>query len=484
MHDNNTATSIDIVNSTANGILSMGRNTVVLRSTFRSCGTCILFNNSGGFVDDSKFYDSYYGVYSVGNDSRIKSSEFWNMDYAAYMIGNNSMFSESNIYNVSSDALYFEGGTVKVFENAIDYTYNGIVYHYNKTYDVNSSVHINFTRIWHNFGHGMLLNSSNTQVYNGSIYNSTTGLEIPRKNASFIIDNTYFDYCTDYGIIVNAENATLTRNSIQNSGTGIHLGGRNQTAGHNTLNNCTMGINITSNFTRVYNNLLKGNNWSFSPIGHLTNLSFENNSLIRNSNGTLRFNGTVFTLIKNNTINENFEGLILNNTQNISVSWNSFFKNGFGIFSNHTINMTVDNNTFTDTGIGLEMNDSLFNIISDCTSNSNVLAMDLNNINNTIFQNNEMNGNKYGVNIAGFNTTIIGNTFFNTEYDLNLTGNNRSTTKVYHNNFYTSIIAAENASLWGLGYPLGGNYYHFSNRTDNNCTSPIELITTAPNGRM
>jgi hypothetical protein len=72
--------------------------------------------------------------------------------------------------------------------------------------------------------------------------------------------------------------------------------------------------------------------------------------------------------------------------------------------------------------------------------------------------------------LSGVNTIIAGNTFNNTASDLNLTGNERTSTTIYHNNFYTGIIAPENASGWGLGYPGGGNYYDYSNHTDLNGT--------------
>lgn len=510
----NSVEGIVIEDSSSAGIISYGEYNIFDGTTIRDSNIGIILTNKSGFVYSGKFFNTNIGVYSSGNDTYIRSSEFTDVGIAAYLTGNNSIVSESKIYNATDTALLLKGTVSAVLETEIDFSGNGIVYYGNRTGPFPSSIFVNFTRIWDTTGYSLYLNGSEIIVLNGSVHNSRIGFFVPPGNSTVWINDTYFDYCSEVGIDVQTANATISNETVAFSGTGIRLGGNGSKAILNTVNNCTYGMNITGNGTFVIDNIVKSNNWSFSPIVNLSDLKFEKNIVILNINGTLSFKGTNNSFVINNMFGINREGISFEGVNNTFFNGNTISLSDWGIHINGSANTRLVNNTVTKNGFGLRINRSVNLIISGNTisgnynnsiingtvnttiidneflSNTGLLFLNgiintnlsgneflsntgllrLNGTNRTMIYDNRLLYNDNGLYLSGINTTIVGNTFNNTGFDLNLSYNDRNSTSVYHNNFYGNIIEPRNASVWGLGYPDGGNYYHNSGLVDRNST--------------
>ncbi|UCH89804.1 MAG: right-handed parallel beta-helix repeat-containing protein, partial [Thermoplasmata archaeon] len=501
---NNTVSSVVIINSIKVGILAEENNTIVTNSVFRDAYYSIRFNNSFGMAYNCKFYDSDYGIYSIGNNTRVITCNFLNMTVAVHVEGNNTKLLDCKIYNVDQNAVYIKGPVAKVYESEIDYAVNGIVFEDIPINKFNTSIEANFTRIWHTSGNALKLNASIIRIKNNSIHDTTTGIMLPRTQADVVVNNTYIDYCTAEAVNIFANNATVSYSTISFSRIGINFLGNNSTSANNKINNCSLGINITKNHTQVLQTIMKGNNWSFVPIIDMNNLTFKNNTFVQNQQRIFYLDRTDSIVIYNNSFISTDDGLRLYNTRNTeiilnlfpgivgmhifdninytNITENIFTNNDKGLFFNDTDNTNILNNTMTNNIFGVILNHSKRIILANNTFTSNNYGMNLNDTKYVGIHDNNLFSNNNGLLLAGYYTTIRGNTFDNIIYDLNLTGNNRTTTSVYHNNFYNEIIEFKNASKWTLGYPDGGNYYDYSNLIDLNCTEGQNV--TGPDGLM
>jgi hypothetical protein len=183
-------------------------------------------------------------------------------------------------------------------------------------------------------------------------------------------------------------------------------------------------------------------------------------TILQAKNSTVRLNGTINATLLNNTFNSNSYSLWLKGTENTTVAFNRFISSGPGMELNSAVRTRFGNNTITGYTSGVFLNNTTSSFIT----------------------NNSFLSNGFGLRLAGFDTTLEGNTFNNIGIDLNLTGNNRTSTKVIHNNFYTGIIEPVNASVWTLGYPAGGNYYDWSGLVDLNGSEGQNI--SGPDGLM
>jgi len=276
-----------------------------------------------------------------------------------------------------------------------------------------------------------------------------------------------------YGIyLLNASRNTISGNTLTYNSWAIYLieASQNTIIGNNITNN-DIGINIMSSSNNILRNNVLNNNHNLAVYGSEPS-HFDNDIDVSNIvNGKKPYYLiSESNLIINPTTFPDVGYLALVNCQNITVHDLELTNNGHGIILAYTTGSTITQNSLTENynGLGLFASSGNFivgNYIANnyrgiqLSNSSNSNSMSTNNITDNTdgiflfdsFQNsivvNNITNNNIGIGLKESSYNMIrGNYFISNEkqvYDVSMAD--------------PSVTASMN--IWGVGYPLGGNYW-------------------------
>jgi len=278
-------------------------------------------------------------------------------------------------------------------------------------------------------GTAINITAKNVVVTNFTIENSGSswpncGIYMGRvsgcKISNNIIKNNW------YGIwLKDSTNNILSNNTITNNQYGIWI----ETSPNNTLTNNSLNLNQYNlgvwglTLTQFIQNIDTSNYINGKPTHYLVN---QQNLQVPTDAGYVALINCTKIAVKNLTITNNGQGILIAYTQNSSIANNNLINNWVGIELYNSYNNTLSNNSISNNQYGTWLFYSTSNIFRD---------------------NNVTDNQQRGI-------------------ELFYSSNN----KIYHNNFnntqQTTIL--ESTSTWDNGYPSGGNYWSDYTGVDNN----------------
>jgi parallel beta-helix repeat protein len=420
-----------------------------------------------------------------------------------------------------------------------------------------SNVTIKNTNI-KDFYHGIHLNAiSHSILFENNITNNgvfgvwLTGSSDNKIYRNDITNNGYIGIILGSGpynglIFGSSSDNVIQGNDIRYNGQGILL--------ENSSNNTVIGNNVSSNWeginvvissnNTISGNILNGNNYNFGvygsrlsdfmhivdvsnlvdgkPIYYLinqknlvisskiheqigflalinsVNVTVEGMTLINNIQGLL-LGFTNASIIVNNTVTNNSDGIWTVSSSNNNISLNHITENSnYGIHIEYSLNNLVNGNNITDNGEGIQLHWSSNHTISgnniainnfygigfDTSSNNNLIGNNITNnsdgiwfgssSNNRIFRNNITKNNQYGIMIGSGMSRALNNEVFENNISSNGLGIRLYYSRkdhIVHNNFVKNQQSASTQgsydNLWDDSYPSGGNYWSDYNGTDS-----------------
>jgi parallel beta-helix repeat protein len=208
---------------------------------------------------------------------------------------------------------------------------------------------------------------------------------------------------------------------------------------------------------------------------------------IRNSGGEYPNSGiylyyTDYVTLSGNTITDNFYGLYLKGSHDITISENLISGNTIlGINLDHTENNQISSNNISNSQLGIDQDRShginIFNnIITSITDDGISMYKSTNSISGNLFSYCNV-----GVDLwYSSDNTIFSNTFTNCGNGLHLYDSSENI--IYHNNFISNtqhVVISYCTNLWDNGYPSGGNYWdNHPNPHDNYCGENQDIPCT------
>jgi len=232
--------------------------------------------------------------------------------------------------------------------------------------------------------------------------------------------NTILD-SADFGVeFENSDNSTVTNNTISNSSIAIgNLGGENNTVSDNKISNSKKdAVKIEEGGSNIIcNNSITSNTEDGIHLLRTPNNRILNNSLTSNAGAGIKLEGSSGNNISHNTASNNSVGINCTNSGENSIIDNNVTLNQVGIsLSSCTMNNMISRNVVANNekGIIIENSDSITISSNDVTSNKNLGISIQNSSYNTIFNNTVTWNNATGIrvlrvrynNISGNNITL------------------------------------------------------------------------------
>ena len=260
----------------------------------------------------------------------------------------------------------------------------------------------------------------------------------------------------EFGIFLwESSNNSISGNTLTNNGGGIYLWQSSKnTLSSNVMNDNNHNFGVAGGELHHYlhnvdiSNLVDGN-----PVYYWVN---QHGAEIPLDAGYVALVNSTEITVKDLTLTNNREGLLLVATQNSHIVNNTLTNNGYGIvLCQSSSNSISGNNITTNNYYGISLTNSP---------------------SNSIFGNSITANNLHGIHLefsSSYNS-ISGNNIKNNFIGIFLT--EPSNNSVYHNNFMYNLghvnipISGYNISYanWDDGYPSGGNYWSDYDGTDTN----------------
>jgi parallel beta-helix repeat protein len=387
-----------------------------------------------------------------------------------------------------------------------------------------------------NNGHGIWMTQSTNAILNGNrILDNADGVLIYYSNNTLLLENVIFSNegnaiylggCANTSIfgcqifssgetavrIIYSTGNNLTENNISSEGfDGVYL---QQSSGNfvyfnnvsdcgralafywcvsniisaNTLMRNGLGIVLSSSDAKVFGNDVSGNGYGVF-VNNSTGVEVRENNVVGNGDG-LHFKDCFGNYVFNNTLSFNAGfGLVLNSSDNCSVSGNSFLRNSVGLCLEFAEGNVVANNSFYENDYGVfvkkSSNDSIvFNRLfandvgAALFSCVNVTVLYNEFVDNNVgfvfnmsiangFYNNVLDRNKDGVRVvSSFNNTCMFNVVSSNVgfgvYVLNSSFN----VFLYNSFFNNSLVGSFNSSnFWDDG--VEGNFWGYEGFVDD-----------------
>jgi len=283
----------------------------------------------------------------------------------------------------------------------------------------------------------------------------------------------------EFGIFLwESSNNSISGNTLTNNGGGIYLWQSSKnTLSSNVMNDNNHNFGVAGGELHHYlhnvdiSNLVDGN-----PVYYWVN---QHGAEIPLDAGYVALVNSTEITVKDLTLTNNREGLLLVTTQNSHIVNNTLTNNGYGIvLCQSSSNSISGNNITTNNYYGISLTNSPSNSIfgnSITANNLHGIHLEFSSSYNSISGNNIKN-NDYGIfswASSSYNS-ISGNNIKNNFIGIFLT--EPSNNSVYHNNFMYNLghvnipISGYNISYanWDDGYPSGGNYWSDYDGTDTN----------------
>ncbi|MEM3728576.1 MAG: NosD domain-containing protein [Candidatus Bathyarchaeia archaeon] len=276
----------------------------------------------------------------------------------------------------------------------------------------------------------------------------------------------------------NSENNEIYGNTIRDNIYGIMLSSssKNNMIYDNDLINCGVFIDDS------YENEITDNRVNYKPLVYLKNIS---DILVKNAGQVILIKcnrihveglnlcnvtpgiyllQTNNSIIKKNTLNNNFYGIILDRSCGNTVVNNFILdQRWIGIYLVNSDRNEILKNEVTRAYYGIRLIDCSSNIISENIVSEitpfDGICVAGNCFFNNISDNTVMNCG-VGINIASDMGTISRNIFLNNDYGIIIY--NAVANRIYHNKFINNSVQAEtgqSSNDWDNGYPSGGNYW-------------------------
>jgi len=297
------------------------------------------------------------------------------------------------------------------------------------------------------------------------------GIDLSYRN-NVTIKNTKIGF-TFYAIyLLNASSNTISGNILTYNGYGVYLieASQNAIIGNNITDN-EVGIDIGSSSNNILRNNNLNNNHNLAVYGsepsHFVN-DVDDSNIVNGKKAYYLISES--NLIINPSTFPDAGYLALVNCRNITVHNLELTNNGHGIILAYTTESTITQNHMTDNynGIGLFASSGNFIITNNIANNYRGIQFS-----------NASNTNSISTNIITNNTDgiFLFNSFQNTIARNNITNNKigiglkESSYNMIRSNYFVSnekqvydvsiddpsVTASMN--IWGVGYPLGGNYW-------------------------
>ena len=298
------------------------------------------------------------------------------------------------------------------------------------------------------------------------------GIDLSYRN-NVTIKNAQIGFAFYAIYLWNASSNTISGNTLTYNGYGVYLLGASQNAiiGNNITNN-EVGIDIRSSSNNILRNNNLDNNHNLAVYGsepsHFVN-DVDDSNIVNGKKPYYLISES--DLVINPSTFPDLGFLALVNCRNITVHNLELAKNGHGIILAFTTESTITQNDMTDNYNGIGLFSSSGNFIVTNNIIDNYRGIQLSNASNTnSISTNNITDNTDGIflfdssqnviavnNIA--NNKEIGIGFKQSSYNM-LRGNYFISNKkqVYDVSMDDPSVTAS-MNIWGVGYPLGGNYW-------------------------
>ncbi|MBI5332401.1 MAG: right-handed parallel beta-helix repeat-containing protein [Candidatus Aenigmarchaeota archaeon] len=436
-----------------------GNNTIANNSIFNNnySGINLQHNASTNTIRNNIVYSSSNGIYSsemssynVFDKNTIYNNTQWGI--ILFNSSNYAVISNNTIYKNSQDGIILMLSSWGNITNNTIYnnTWRGIV-SFNES--VNNRI-INNT-VYNNSQYGIYawLNSTNTTIQNNSVYENTDyGIAIQGSMYSIVSRNVVYQNVIGL-YLYETYNNSLTQNRIYNSSTpGISVvsSHQNNITENNVYNNSQYGIYITGSYgLNVSNNTIAQNQiadlrldaasaahcnniiTNNTALGNKTILFYNNTVFIANLSNTAEIilcnadNSVVTNITMSDTDNISSNGLLILQTENLSI-YNISLSNVYaGVYLYSSVNNSISYANMTDVYIGVYL------------SVSNNLSLSWNNLTNL----------SYGIYLSNSDAF-----FANTNY---------------MNNISVNEIYLANGTLATGAYNISTNYLDFGISASN-----------------
>ena len=354
------------------------------------------------------------------------------------------------------------------------------------------------------FNHGIYLDGSSGNTISG---NDITGPISGGYPAGFWVWNSSNNNISgnkitahnEYGILFQlSNNNTISGNTLTNNRVGIRLShSSNNVLRNNQMNgnneNFGIGYSSLSEFIQDIDtsNTVEGkpiyywinehdktvpSDAGFVALGNCTNITVQNLKITNNNDGMLLY-FTTDSVIANNNVENNGNGISVRSSQNINVTGNKVTGNrysGITVGGSNKVFITenyIAKSGFVIHGVGISLSGSTRVLVSgnNITAN-NAAGVELISSNENDVSNNYIANNQYaGINLIDCHENrIIGNTLIeNNGWGIRLSGAENNT--FYHNNLINNKVAeglqVSNPWFWGRPEPnawdngVEGNYW-------------------------
>jgi len=441
-----------------------------------------------------------------------------------FIIRNCTLYNASSLYgiyyrNAGVDLYNCSNATVtncSIYDNGVVNMYvdDGTI-----TYPRNIKVHNNtFTEgyniFWVSFGGVISNNQFNGSLPTGHMREAVRvfggGGQLRIENNT-ITDTTGSTADFAINIISNSHNVSMSNNTMDGIRISTYIDNANDCIVINSrFYNTDIGLNVTTGTNiSIINNTIGGTDWNDGyglDLNSITNLIVNNNTITEFREGIHIDDSHNVTISYNNIstpVAESFLGIkctrfnVPADITNYRITKNNITNMSYGIWVEYCNNLTVDNNTevarsgvFVDESSNVLISNNTITNLTGSIGSSGILFED--SISGTIQENNVSNygsniwlqfseyinitdnwieGGTYGLvysTIGPGPTNVVHNTFYNVNEGIRA---NLLVSTIYHNNFYLTsqnpFTAASSSSTYDKGHQFGGNYYNWLTTTDD-----------------
>ncbi|MEW5760773.1 MAG: right-handed parallel beta-helix repeat-containing protein, partial [Candidatus Thermoplasmatota archaeon] len=459
---NNSITSNRIYDSSDGIRLDHSSHTNIISSNQiynNSYSGILLSESSNNNITANQIYNNPWGIFftTASLDNNITSNRIYNNSNDGIWLddsSNNNIVSSNQIYdnnhsgiylseasnnNITSNLIYNNNHGIQLYEssnnnigtNQIHNKYNGVLLF------LSLNNHISTNQIYNNNYHGISLSdSSNNNITTNQIHDNEDGIWLYNSSNTNLSANQIYDNSGRGIYLWLSSNNTLNANQVYNNGDGIFLSSSsNATLKNNILedNNYNFGV-IGEDISDYYHDIDTLNKINGKPIYYIieknnlifdcifvgflaliscTNISVKNLTLTNNHDGLLLANSSYLT-ISANRIHNNRDGISLFYSSNNDLSSNQICNNRYGVYLDYSPNNDLNSNQIYNNGNGVYLRQSSGNDLSLNQIYDNYVGIELStSTNNKIHYNNIYSNTYYGVYNYDSDAKYVANAAYN-----------------------------------------------------------------------
>ncbi len=296
----------------------------------------IYISGNSGFTDANGVTN---GTGTAGDPYIIEN---WDINTSTAAVG--IYIGETDAYFIIRDCVVYDGGD----------SGNGVCFSYVQNGKIGNVISYN------NYRGIRLDSSSNNTIISNQIYNNWNGIVLGSSSDNIISANQIYNNSRGSINLQYSSNNTISANQIYNNkyGIGLYSSSNNTTISANQIYNNTKDEGI---YTGIYlwdssnnilqNNILENNTYNFGVLGGDISYFYQDIDTSNTINGKpiyyiIEQNDLVFDgvevgylglvscsniLVKNLTLTDNMEGLLLANTSYSTITANQIYNNKYGI---------------------------------------------------------------------------------------------------------------------------------------------------------